>query len=80
MAARILTDMNVKLLETLEKLRLRLNRSGLERTLGMKDNVDAGEDCYLYKKSLDIFLTRDYVDILKLFKEVAEQFSLVEGK
>ena len=59
-----------KLLETLDLLRLRLNKSGIERTVGMKNSMELGEDCYLYKKSLDIFLRDDFEEIKKKAEKI----------
>jgi len=66
------------LLESLEKLRNRLNNSGLQRTEGVRTAMDLGKDCYLYKKSLDIFLRDDFDPIKKLFLEVLEQYRIVD--
>lgn len=52
------------LIETLEQLRKRLNTSGVERTKGLMDAM--GDDCTYYRKSLDIFLKRDYDELSDL--------------
>jgi hypothetical protein len=54
-------------------LKYRLENSGVERTLGLLNKL--GDDCSYYRKSLDIFLRRDYNDIYKIvfnIKEVPE--------
>ena len=53
-----------ELIQTLEKLRLRLNDSGVERTNGLLCKL--GDDCSYYRKSLDIFLRKDLDEIEKL--------------
>jgi hypothetical protein len=42
----------------------RLNKSGVERTAGLLYAM--GNDCSYYRKSLDIFLRRDYEDLKQI--------------
>lgn len=54
-------------------LKYRISNSGVKRTLGLLNNL--GNDCSYYRKSLDIFLRRDYNDIYKIvfaIKEIPE--------
>lgn len=67
-----------QLLEKLEEIRLRLGRSGVERTAGLGNAL--GTDCGYYKKSMKKFLDQDYVDIRNLFKQAGDLFDLIEGK
>lgn len=56
----------------------RLEKSGVERTTGLKFNL--GDDCPYYVKSKDIFLNKDYDQVKALFLKVLEQYRVVEGK
>lgn len=56
----------------------RLEKSGVERTTGLKFNL--GGECPYYKKSKDIFLNRDYENLKALFLKCLDQYRLVEGK
>jgi len=67
-----------ELIDKLEQIRLRLDRSGVERTSGLGSNL--GKDCDYYKKSLRIFLEKDYIDLRNLFSQANELFNIVEGK
>ena len=51
-------------------LKYRLENSGIERTLGLLNNL--GNDCSYYRKSLDIFLRRDYNDIYRIMFAIKE--------
>lgn len=66
------------LIDVLEDLRVRLNKSGVERTTGLKKEM--GDDCQYYRKSKDIFLQRDYDDLKQLTLSLVDQFRLIEGK
>jgi len=67
----------------LEELRNKLNRSGVERTAGLMrvlSSEPGGSDCSYYRKSLDIFLRKDYdqihsllVDIKKAMNELGNE-------
>ncbi len=74
------------LIDDLEELRKallsfsdRLEKSGVERTTGLKHAMLLGEDCPFYKKSRDIFLNRDYTDLKVLFLKVLKQYRIIEG-
>jgi hypothetical protein len=66
-----------KLILCLDKLRARLNSSGTERTAGLRKAM--GDDCTFYRKSLDIFLNRDYDDIEALLSEAKAEFDKLKG-
>lgn len=54
----------------LEKLRKKLNRSGVERTSGLLDALGPG--CEFYWKSLRVFRERDYKEIRSLLLSIYE--------
>jgi hypothetical protein len=56
----------------LQALKYRLENSGLERTVGLLENL--GDDCSFYRKSLDIFLRRDFSDIHKIINAIDSSF------
>lgn len=60
------------LLVALDKLRQRLTKSGVERTVGLRDAM--GDDCPYYWKSMNVFLRRDYKELRDLIKEAHELF------
>lgn len=66
-----------QLIYLLEKLRIKLSNSGVERTVALRDNM--GDNCPYYRKSMQLFLDRDYVDLKNLVHQVEEVFNLVEG-
>lgn len=70
--------MTLDLIDYLEILRKDLNKSGVERTVGLK--VGMGNNCPYYKKSKDIFLSNDYDRIKKSLLLVLKQLEIVEGK
>jgi hypothetical protein len=72
-----LIDVLDDLRKSLSALSARLNTSGVERTTGLKRNM--GDDCAYYRKSKDLFLRRDYDQVMELFLKVLEQYRLVEG-
>jgi hypothetical protein len=55
------------LIESLDKLRDRLVKSGVNRTMGLKSY--RGRDCAWYLKSVSHFLKMDYLEIRNLIKE-----------
>jgi hypothetical protein len=63
----------------LRSLKYRLESSGLERTVGLMRMVESSgtKDCSYFRKSLDIFLRRDYNDIYKIIKAIEDNNSLV---
>jgi len=74
-----------QLVDTLDELRQmlillsdRLTKSGIERTNGLR--VYMGTDCDYYRRSLDILLRKDYMDIKNLVQSCHDLFNLVEGK
>jgi len=75
-----MTDMQPgeQLLLLLEKLRIRLSNSGVERTQGLRDNM--GRDCPYYRKSMQLFLERDYEDVKNLTKQINTVLSIIEGE
>jgi hypothetical protein len=61
----------------LNSLRERLEKSGVERTKGLRDAM--GNDCKFYRKSLGLFLERDYLDIKQRVADIHSLFNLIEG-
>ena len=73
------------LIDTLDDLRKNLNllreelaKSGVERTKGLRDTM--GADCKFYRKSLDLFLRKDYLKLRATIKEAERLFNLIEGE
>lgn len=69
-----LNDLRIKL----NDLSARLNSSGVERTIGLKTAL--GEDCRYYRKSMGLFLDKDYEDLRNKVKSLNDLFNLIEGK
>lgn len=74
-----------KLIHELDELRIalhelsnRLDNSGIERTEGLRETQ--GNDCPYFKKSLDIFIRKDYIQIRDMIESVHKLFLTVEGK
>jgi hypothetical protein len=74
-----------ELIDSLEVLRLKLNtlrerleKSGVERTAGLRDAL--GSDCRFFRKSLNLFLESDYIELRDMIKEAHNLFNTVEGK
>jgi hypothetical protein len=72
-----------ELLSNLDELRQQLNYlvdrlelSGVSRTVGLRE---LGTDCPFYRKSMDIFLRKDYIDLRNSIKKCTELFEMVEG-
>ena len=63
----------IKLLELLNSLQERLEKSGVQRTIGLYKSM--GTDCAYYKKSLDLFERRDLDDLLKLISDISSHLS-----
>jgi hypothetical protein len=63
--------------KTLNTLRERLEDSGVERTAGLRDAM--GNDCRFFKKSVNIFLEKDYVDLKTLIQNTSNLFNIIEG-
>lgn len=64
------------LLDALEELRIRLNKSGTERTHGLK--AEMGDDCRYYQKSKEIFMNKDYDDVKILVLKILNEYRIVE--
>ena len=62
----------------LDKLRDRLDSSGVERTFHLKRIM--GSDCSMYQRSMNLFLDEDYEDLRVLISETRDIFSVIEGK
>ena len=56
----------------------RLNTSGVERTNGL--HVNMGNDCPYFKRSMEIFLKKDYQDLQGMIESIHNLFNLIEGK
>lgn len=67
-----------ELIDKLEQIRLRLEKSGVERTAGLGNHM--GKNCDYYKRSLKIFLDKDYIDLRNLIQQANDLFMVVEGK
>lgn len=73
-----------RLIDELDHLRVHLNdlsdkldASGVERTKGLRETM--GRDCTFYRKSLDLFLRKDYRQLRNLCKGAHELFNKIEG-
>lgn len=62
----------------LNSLRERLEQSGVERTAGLRDAM--GNDCKFYRKSINLFLERDYIELRTMVKDASHLFDIVEGE
>ena len=62
--------------DVLEKLRKRLNESGTERTVGLRDTM--GADCSYYRKSLFMFLEKDFRELADLVDEAGVLLSSLQ--
>jgi hypothetical protein len=69
-----LDDLRLYLME----LEDRLKKSGIERTKGLRDAM--GDDCRFYKRSMQLFLEKDYEDIKTKIENAHKLFLLIEGK
>jgi len=66
-----------KLILLLEELRVFMNASGIERTAGLHDAL--GDDCSYYRKSLDLFLDRDFDKLDELIHSAKEEINKVRS-
>ena len=66
-----------RLIIALDQLRARISSSGVERTAGLRNAM--GDDCSFYRKSLDLFLDRDYEDIESLLRDSITEFDKLKG-
>jgi hypothetical protein len=74
-----------ELIDQLDVLRLdlmnlesRLSQSGVERTKGLRDAM--GEECRFYRRSMNLFLEKDYEDLKTKIENAHKLFLLIEGK
>jgi hypothetical protein len=65
-----------RLIDVLEQLRVRLGKSGVERTAGLKDSL--GDDCGYYKRSLKKFIDEDYQDVSNLVKRASDLIEVIK--
>ena len=65
------------ILDALETLRVLLNNSGIERTTGLRKRM--GSDCSYFRKSRDLFLSRDYDRIVAQLAVVSAQLTIMGG-
>jgi hypothetical protein len=63
-------------LSSFTSMQKRLNRSGLERTAGLRDSM--GDDCPYYQKSLKLFFRNDLVDLRHLLVKLVEEIEVLE--
>ena len=56
------------LIRLLDDLRVSLDKSGIERTNGIR--IGMGDNCEYYRKSLNIFLEKDYKKISSLIRKL----------
>lgn len=73
------------LIKELDELRIRLGQlsdrldnSGVQRTEGLRDVM--GSDCPYFKKSMNIFMKKDYEDVKNMIESLYTLFLLIEGK
>jgi hypothetical protein len=59
-------------------LSTRLDSSGVERTHGLRATM--GNDCPYFKKSMDIFMKKDYQELQIMIESINNLFLLIEGK
>ena len=64
------------LVESLSALKKKLERSGLDRTFGLKESM--GSDCAYYWKSLNSFLKQDYKELRDLVNNAKKWFDKIE--
>ena len=65
-----------QLIQALEDLRKKLLKSGVQRTAGLYEAM--GPECDFYWKSLNVFLKRDYLELLKLVEQAKLKFDECE--
>lgn len=73
----IMEFMQKDLLDHLNELRARMQRSGLERTSGLKQAMS--DNCAYYRKSKDLLLKEDFDQIKDLFLICLEEYRKIEG-
>lgn len=67
-----------ELVELLNKLRQRLNNSGVERTVGLRDVM--GDDCTYFRRSMDKFIRKDYQDVHEIIGKLMDVYRVLEGR
>jgi hypothetical protein len=67
----------VDLVRKLAELRVRINNSGVERTKAILDGM--GADCSYYRKSLDIFLDKDYEELKTILYDILNIMEKLDG-
>jgi hypothetical protein len=70
--------MEKDLLDILNDFRIVLGSTCLERTAGLKDAM--GENCQYYRRSKDIFISKEYDLVKNRFLQCLEEFRKVEGQ
>ena len=65
-----------KMISTLSSLQLRIQKSGFERTAGLREAM--GEDCPYFRKSLSIFSKKDLGDFHLLFLKLSKEIESLE--
>ena len=60
----------------LKSLSERLEKSGVERTIGLRDAM--GNDCKYYRKSLNMFLEKDYLELRDKIAKCNQLFNQIE--
>lgn len=66
-----------ELVQELDLLRQRLNKSKVEATNGLRDAL--GNNCTFFRKSMDKFVQNDYEDIKDRINQIQTLFNLIEG-
>lgn len=66
-----------ELINILELLRRRLSSSGVQRTDGLRRSM--GSNCRFYRRSLDIFLDRDFDDLNTLLQKALEELGKINN-
>ena len=64
-----------KMISTLSSLQLRIQKSGFERTAGLREAM--GEDCPYYRKSLSLFMENDFQDLHSLLQKLGIEMKSV---
>jgi hypothetical protein len=73
-----LIDQLDDLRQKLNSLRERLEKSGVERTRGLR--MSMGADCRFHRKSINLFIERDFLELRGMIKEVDRLFRVIEGE
>ena len=62
--------------EELLRLHEQLSSSGVERTNGLRKAM--GSDCQYYRKSLNLFLEKDYVNLRDKVRKCSQLFDAID--